>query len=43
MLYIYHYRSIVTDIIKSKLETAKIMGADVMVDGTQQNLAEVGK
>ena len=35
--------SITTDIIKSKLETAKIMGADMIVDGTQQNLKEVGK
>ena len=43
VLHIYHSCSIVTDIIKSKLETAKIMGADVVVNGTQQNLAEVGK
>ena len=35
--------SIVTDIIKSKLETAKVMGADVVIDGTMQNLKEVGK
>lgn len=37
------YNSIATDVIKSKLETAKVMGADVVVDGTQQSLQEVGK
>lgn len=35
--------SIVTDIIKSKLETAKLMGATVIVDGTLENLKEAGK
>ena len=35
--------SIATDIIKSKLETAKVMGATVIVDGTQENLKEAGK
>ncbi|XP_065912483.1 L-threonine 3-dehydrogenase-like isoform X2 [Dysidea avara] len=32
---------IVTDIIKSKLETAKLMGATVTINGTQENLKEV--
>ena len=43
---LYHcgiHNSIATDVIKSKLETAKIMGADVVVDGTQQSLQEVGE
>ena len=43
---LYHcdiHNSIATDVIKSKLETAKIMGADVVVDGTHQNLQEVGE
>ena len=34
--------SIVTDIIQSKLETAKLMGATVVINGTQENLKEAG-
>ena len=32
-----------TDIVEEKLESAKKMGADVLVNGKTQNLPEVGK
>ena len=34
--------SIVTDIVEQKLELAKKLGADILVNGKHQNLKEVG-
>ena len=35
--------SIVTDIVEQKLELAKKLGADILVNGKHQDLAEIGK
>ena len=36
------FYSIASDVVASKLETAQIMGADVVIDSTKENLQDTG-